>query len=248
MNGVEDYYQLLGVDRDCSLEDIRQAYRTLAKQFHPDVSDDAERMRDINEAYAVLKDPELRRAHDETLGIGRSPATGSARPPLIKEDSLVTMQELFRGTNLQITVRDPANPAGPEVYDVAVPPGTAPGAKFTIKRDPPFERGSLQVRIKLRPDFRFRARGSDLRCDLNIRSDKAERGGTEMLRGPQGGMITVKIPPRVARHEIIRVPGQGLPKPRGGRGDLLVRIQYRVETRTSRGAKPGSSERRRLRG
>jgi DnaJ-class molecular chaperone len=44
----------------------------------------------------------------------------------------------------------------------------------------------------------------------------------------------VQIPRGVGRNEIVRVPGEGLPKPRGGRGDLLVRITYRPEVRVSR--------------
>jgi DnaJ-class molecular chaperone len=47
--------------------------------------------------------------------------------------------------------------------------------------------------------------------------------------------LRITIPPRVARGEVLRVPGEGLPKPRGGRGDLLVRVTYRPEVRVTRG-------------
>jgi len=58
-----------------------------------------------------------------------------------------------------------------------------------------------------------------------------------MIRGLAGGMVRVPIPRGVGRNEIIRIGGEGLPKPRGGRGDLLVRITYRVEIRLARGGK-----------
>ena len=63
----KDYYGILGVDRTASQDEIRKAYRKLAKQYHPDVSKGAaseEKYKDINEAYEVLKDPEKRRKYD----------------------------------------------------------------------------------------------------------------------------------------------------------------------------------------
>ncbi len=62
-----DYYEVLGVPRHASQEEIKRAYRRLARQYHPDVSDapDAEeRFKEINEAYAVLSDPEKRARYD----------------------------------------------------------------------------------------------------------------------------------------------------------------------------------------
>jgi DnaJ-class molecular chaperone len=58
-----------------------------------------------------------------------------------------------------------------------------------------------------------------------------------MFKGVLGSMLRVKIPARVQRGEIVRLPGEGLPKPGGGRGDLLVRIVYRPEVRITRRAR-----------
>jgi molecular chaperone DnaJ len=62
-----DYYEVLGVGRSDSADDIRREYRKLAKQYHPDINKEdnaSERFKEINEAYAVLSDPERRSAYD----------------------------------------------------------------------------------------------------------------------------------------------------------------------------------------
>lgn len=64
----KDYYTVLGVDRKASLDDIKKAYRRLARKYHPDVSKEAnaeEKFKDLQEAYEVLKDPEKRTAYDQ---------------------------------------------------------------------------------------------------------------------------------------------------------------------------------------
>lgn len=64
----KDYYNTLGVERDASQNDIKKAYRRLARKYHPDVSTESnseERFKEVGEAYAVLKDPEKRTAYDQ---------------------------------------------------------------------------------------------------------------------------------------------------------------------------------------
>jgi molecular chaperone DnaJ len=62
-----DYYEVLGLSRNASPEEIKAAFRKLARQYHPDVSQEAnaeERFKEINEAYAVLSDQDKRAAYD----------------------------------------------------------------------------------------------------------------------------------------------------------------------------------------
>jgi curved DNA-binding protein len=67
MAADEDFYQILGVPRDASQEDIQRAYRKLARTYHPDVNHDPgaeDRFKDVSEAYDVLSDPQTRRRYD----------------------------------------------------------------------------------------------------------------------------------------------------------------------------------------
>ncbi len=77
----KDYYEILGVARTASSDEIKKAYRKLAHQYHPDVSKDPageEKFKEIGEAYATLKDAEKRAAYDE---LGRHPSGQEFRPP-----------------------------------------------------------------------------------------------------------------------------------------------------------------------
>ncbi len=236
-----DHYATLGLDRRCTLAEIRKAYRLLAKRHHPDVNsgshEAAQRTRELNAAYEILSDPARRRAYDRELDDADKSAAPRRTAKIernISQDAHLRIEEFLRGTTLEVRVNDPANPNGAEIYKLTVPPGTAPGTRFRIPRTAPFEGGFVQVRTKALPGFRFKARGSDLRCDLRINARRATQGGTEMMPGVTGAPLRIQIPAGIARGEVLRIAGEGLPKPRGGRGDLLVRITYRPEVRISR--------------
>ena len=77
----KDYYQTLGVAREASADDIKHAYRRLARKYHPDLNKEPEaeaRFKELGEAYEVLKDPEKRAAYDD---VGKRWQPGAEAPP-----------------------------------------------------------------------------------------------------------------------------------------------------------------------
>jgi DnaJ-class molecular chaperone len=234
---LPDYYAMLGLHQRCTLAQVRSAYRALAKQLHPDVNHAAAsasaRMQALNAAYEVLSDVERRQAYDvarEAAAASKIKVASKAAHPITQEVHL-RVEELLRGTALEVRVKDPVAPGETELLELTIPPMTAPGTRFKLSRP---AGGFVQLRVRLRPDFRFKARGADLRCDLRISPQRATLGGAEYVAGATGGRVRVEVPRRVERGAVIRIAGEGLPKPRGGRGDLLVRVQYRPEVRVTR--------------
>ncbi len=238
---VSSHYATLGLDRQCTLAQIRAAYRVLARQHHPDLNPHSpqavQRTQQLNAAYETLSDPDRRQAYDLELDTPKKsdPIRRDAKIQRhLSVDVNLRLTDFLHGVTREVRVNDPANPHGAETKSHTVPPETAPGARFRLPREGAFAGGYVQVRVKALPHFQFKVRGSDVRCDLKIKPARAAQGGTEMIRGLTGSLLRVPIPRGVGRHEIIRLPGEGLPKARGGRGDLLVRITYRVEIRLTR--------------
>ncbi len=121
MTNKRDYYEVLGVARDASPDDIRKAYRNLARKFHPDVNKEADaetRFKEINEANSALSDPEKRAVYDRFGHSGPSMGGGyGGGGPFGGEDPFATIFESFfggggrashgpqRGADLKYTLR-----------------------------------------------------------------------------------------------------------------------------------------------
>lgn len=216
----KDYYQTLGVARDATADDIKKAFRKLARKYHPDVSkeSDAEsRMREVNEAYAVLSDPEKRAAYDQ-LGRGQQPGQEFRPPP----DWDAGFEFSGRGYSPQET------------------------ADFSDFFSELFGRMGGAHHGARNGHAGFRIQGEDHHAKVLLDIEDALNGGTRQisLRVPQvddqgrvqltNRTLNVKIPKGVRAGQVIRLAGQGGPGSGGApAGDLLLEVQFKPHPRLS---------------
>ncbi|MBV8415522.1 MAG: J domain-containing protein [Verrucomicrobia bacterium] len=218
----KDYYKVLGVPRNASEEDIKKAFRKLARQYHPDVAKDKkgaeEKFKEINEAYEVLGDPENRTKYDE---LGAS----------WREDGSFRQAPGRQGRGRR--------PGGEESFEFHVD-GTGfsdffeqffgRGGRFGGMNDfaPPHARSTEEEGFALR--------GADLESDILVTLEEALAGSVRTVSLQRVNRRTgeaktqtlkVRIPPGVHEGQAIRVAGMGEDGVGGGAsGDLYLRVRF----------------------
>jgi curved DNA-binding protein len=282
-----DYYDVLGVPRDASQDDIKSAYRRLARKFHPDVNkepDAEDRFKEVSEAYEVLRDPDKRERYDrlgqnwkagqdvsgaegfdfnggggfrdvrvdfgegadfsdffESMfgsmggrsgggfgGRGGGGFGGFSTRGADQEATLeLTLEEADRGGRRKITLGDGRD------YEINIPPGTRDGQRIRLAGEGSQgagggPRGDLFLRVRLRPDPRFRVEGNDLYTDLPVAPWEAALGATVEVP-TLNGTSRVKVPAGSSCGRKLRLRGEGL-----GDGDLYASVSIKVPKKLSR--------------
>ncbi len=207
----KDYYEVMGVGREASADEIKRAYRRLARKYHPDVSKEPnaeERFKELGEAYEVLRDPEKRAAYDD---LGKRPQGEDFQPP----------------PNWNFDFEPDTSGAHSDFFENLFGGLGARAGRGGFRRRG-FDTG-VQVEITLEEAFH----GGERMLSLQ-RVERGEGGRPQ----PQTQKINVHIPAGVTEGQQLRIPARGEPGVGGeAPGDLFVQIHvaphrwFRVEGR-----------------
>jgi DnaJ-class molecular chaperone len=251
----KDYYEILGLAKNAGFKQVRDAYRKLALQYHPDRNKDdqaaAERMKEINEAYAVLSDSQKRKEYDTM-----KEAYGSSAYNRYRQTH--TEQDIFRGSDIQQIFEEMSRIFGLRSFDDIFRESYGSGySTFEFRRPGVFGRivvggfgggqgaepridaqtflegpmGKLmRYGLKKKWGIELPGRGRDLSDGISISADLAQAGGKmEYFSKKTGKTFSLTIPPNMKEGQKLRLKGMGEPGLNGGpAGDLYVVIRTRT--------------------
>jgi curved DNA-binding protein len=222
----KDYYQIIGVERGATQDEIKRAYRKLARKYHPDVSKEADaeqHFKEVGEAYEVLKDPEKRAAYDQ-LGANWKAGQDFNAPP--DWDAGFEFGGGFTDGSSQYRGFEGA---GAEAYSDF----------FESLFGHDFRQPGARPQGGYQQQSGFQATGNDHHAKILIDLEDSMHGGTRSisLRVPAvdaSGHVTAKervlninIPKGIKQGQHIRLAGQGNPgMGQGKSGDLYLEIEF----------------------
>jgi DnaJ-class molecular chaperone len=249
----KDYYRILGVSPQADVKQVKDAYRELALKYHPDRNlgnpEVAEKMKAFNEAYAVLSNPEKRRAYDAL----RSQFGASAYTQFRQAYS---EQDIFRGSDLFHFFDEISKGFGFRGYEEIFREFYGKGFRSFEFQKPgmkargfvffgPLGRSAHGPRrlqtggglgrlpgllLEKIVGARLPQAGGDLQADIELTPEFARQGGPfAYFHRPKNKRLVVQIPPGVRHGQRIRLAGMGRDGKAGGRpGDLFLRVRIRL--------------------
>ncbi|MGR8980654.1 MAG: DnaJ C-terminal domain-containing protein [Gammaproteobacteria bacterium] len=208
----KDYYKIMGVSRDATPEEIKRAYRKLARKYHPDVSKEPNaeaKFKELGEAYEVLKDPKKRTAYDR---IGHNWREGQ---PFTPPPNWQTDFDFGRGDSA-------LHGAGfSDFFEALFGGGFGPGREGVVFRE--FHRHGADQNARIQIDLEDAYKGGEQLISLNTPVVDANGRVISNVR-----TLNVKIPKGIKAGQRIRLAGQGMPGSKGGSsGDLYLEIEFR---------------------
>jgi len=237
MQRKENYYQILGVETSASVEEIKGAFRKLAKQYHPDVNPGSlTTFQKISEAYETLVDPAKRTDYDYAQGLK------------IKADANTWTRKKFHDTAWESFIQDkwgewaqdkitpkkklnvPINVAysgGEMLVDgidtiplpVKIPPKMMPGTTITVAT----RMGDIRIRADVVGNKRFWMSGDDIETTQQISLKEAIMGGEIDFLNPAQQKYKLEIPPGTQSGTIFNLHKEGL-----GNNNLRIKIEVDI--------------------
>lgn len=242
---MKDLYAILGVQKGSSPDDIKHAYRRLASQHHPDKGGDTQRFQEIQQAYAVLSDPEQRRAYDNpqvrnvnmnfsgaapfnldeifNMFGARVNPNQSGRSQQTRINLWLSLYDVVVGGRRAISV---ASAQGQANVEIDIPPGISDGDTVRYARIGPGSQ-DLIVTFRVKPDAQWQRQGDCLYAETLVSLWDLILGADVEIDTITGSRLSVTVPPRTAPGATLRIRGQGIPHKNqpSHRGDLMLRVQ-----------------------
>ena len=212
----KDYYEILGVPRNATAAEIKKAYRTLARKYHPDVAKDPKaaeaKIKELNEANEVLRDPETRRRYDELGEHWRDPERQAASQRGFRGDGEGASEFHFDGTGFSDFFEQFFGSRGHAATGRGRPRWSDEGAE-------PFAQPGQDIEGDIMVTLDEALRGSKRTITLQRTDPGTGRTSTQTLR--------VTIPVGVREGQLIRLAGIGQEGIGGGApGHLYLRVRF----------------------
>ena len=240
-----DYYKILGVSKTATQNEIKKAYRSLAKQHHPDAGGDHVKFAEINEAYETLKDPAKRQAYDipgprtafDQAGFEDIFSTFfkqnlRQRNRDVKVTIKLSLEEVAEGKDLIANYR--LSTGQETTANIRIHPGVEHGEQIRYKglgdnsiRQIP--RGDLVVQVLVSRHKRFNRDGHHLYLDQTVNIFDLMLGSKMTVTTLTGKQISVNIPEGTQPGTTLSVAGHGLPSRFEQRnGNLYITLKARI--------------------
>jgi curved DNA-binding protein len=226
MQNFRNYYEILGVARDASSEEIKKVYRRLARQYHPDLNpgdkEAEEKFKDIGEAYEILSDTNKRSQYDQfsrfwnQRGFNRAKAARSesfkswnsraSNSRSFSEDVDFGQFKDFNSFVDQLLGRR---------REVKVGVAAAERSRVSVNSSDQFRPGTTKTIYTVSPN----ANPKNVEAQLTLPLEKAYLGGRERIRLEDGRSLEVDMPAGMISGQRVRLKGQGI-----AGGDLYLKI------------------------
>ncbi|MFL7812504.1 MAG: DnaJ C-terminal domain-containing protein [Anaerolineales bacterium] len=230
----KDYYQTLGVKRDATEDEIKKAFRKLARKHHPDVNPNdpqaEERFKDVNEAYQVLSDPEKREKYDRFGSQWKQYQTSGGQPEDFNWDQWAAQGRSGQPGGYQ--TRQVSQEEFEQMFGArggfsdffeTLFGGSGGGVRFDFGGAVPGQAPRGQPRPR---------RGRDIEHELEITLEEAFHGTKRVLQLGTDRRIEAKIPRGVREGSRVRLKGQGQSGAGDGKsGDLYLKIRIQPNSR-----------------
>lgn len=240
-----DYYKILGVNKNSTEQEIKQAYRKLAAQHHPDRGGDTKKFQEIQEAYSVLSDASKKAAYDNPAHPGpnfgfsfnHGPFEFNAgdpfgdifsqvfggryrqdpRPQPTRVSLWITLKDIYEGGKRIIGI-------GNSNVEINLPVGVSDGENV---RYPKLGPGGtdLVIQFRLKPDTLWQKQEFNLIKEESVPVWDLILGAEIKIQNINGEELAVALPANTQFDTVLRLKGRGFPSKTGVRGDMLVKLK-----------------------